>query len=484
VKVSDPYFAQRYTRQQILEDASAAKSFENEFLAAEADFFEQCRDPRSGLAYDGLDLNRQTGRVSGIRNWSAPSKECLDLGLLLKALQGDAKAVSVVGRGDAQQAKAKAVSELSKKLQAYQEFQAQRPEYAGFLPWFSILSDKITPSPDWEGKIPGLDNGEWMWTMLAAEKVLRDQGHPELAAQYAHYNQGLIDNVTRVFYDPKGVACRGDVRILPNGGYEALHKGAFMTGEHGVHEGCMLIHFLTLFGKDLPAGATDKIWDDISMKRRDTRHGTSWEGFWASAHESWAYLFLPFRDQSEYADLFRIREKIRTQNAVQRAYPGLATSTTNPRGGYLSDAGIEGLNSQRITGNDTFAVYGAFPLALQFANHTGPGNIALAWLHNMLSAPRMQGPMGAGESGSNDGRHFSPVKTVDGTHPTLLGLMGGLEKEMADVMKERGVYSAFRQRIASEYSESFGNRPLREPKPFAAPEVEVPQQHLGPYTQL
>ncbi len=473
-------FAKKYTTAEILNDGAKAQAFQDEFLKSEASYFEQCHDPRSGMVYDGLNLNSQTGQVAGVRNWSAPSKECLDLGLCIKALLGDEKAVQVVGRGDAAKAKAAALELLDKKLAAYEEFQQQNPRYAGFLPWYFIHSDKVEATPDWKGKIPGLDNGEWMWTMLTAEKALSEAGADELAGKYKAYNQTLIDNVTKVFYDPRGVACRGDVRITETG-YEALNPGAFMTGEHGVHEGCMLIHYLTLFGKDLPEGAADKIWDDIKMKRVESKHGTTWQGFWGSAHESWAFLFLPFRDHKGYQDLHRIREEVRVNNAVQRGYPGLATSTNGPRGGYLSDCGIEGIGTQPVRSNDTFAVYGAFPLLLEFSQKVGPGNFGLAWLHNMLTAPRMQGPLGGGESGTNDGEAFSAMKTTDGTHPSLLGIMGGLEKETAAMMIDRGVYDKFMARIDSEYRESFGSKPLREPKPFVAPRVQVPQQHLGEY---
>lgn len=486
-RAPDFCFAKRFSQADILQDSGKARAFEDQFLAGEARYFEVCHDPRSGWVYDGVNLQAQTGQVESVRNWSAPSKECLDLGLLIKALRGDRKAIAVVGGGDATRARSLALELLQKKLDGYQEFQAQNPGYAGFLPWYFIEKDRMVPTPDWQGKIPGLDNGEWMWTMLAVEKTLTDQGCEPLAEGYRRYNQGLIDNVTRVFYDPQGKACRGDVRILdpgnPHTGYAALNPGSFMTGEHGVHEGCMLIHYLTLLGKDLPEGAADKIWDDVRMKRVETRHGTTWQGFWGSAHESWAYLFLPFRDQAGYRDLFRLREEIRTQNAERRGYPGLATSTNGPRGGYLSAAGIEGVGSQPVTANDTFAVYGAFPLALQFAQHAGPGNFALAWLHNMLSAPRMQGPLGAGESGTNDGQAFAAMKTTDGTHPTLLALMGGLEREMADVMKSRGIYDRFQARIRAEFQETFGKKPLREPVGFVAPGQQVPSQYLGEYLQ-
>lgn len=479
-------FAANYKTADVLHKPEVADAFERDYLRGEGEFFERNRDPRTALAYDGVNLDAKTGQVSGPRNWSAPSKECLDLGILTKALEGNAQAAELLAGGDVERAKAKALDMLGRKLTGYQEFHAKHPEFAGYLPWYALNEGGIDIAGEWKQKIPGLDNGEWMWTMLTAQKALEDGGHKDLAAGYAAYNQLLCDNVTRVFYDPEGVACRGDVRIV--GGdtghptYEAANKGSYMTGEHGVHEGTMLIHYLTLFGKGMPAGASDKIWGDIQMKRVETRHGTTWQGFWGSSHESWANLFMPFRDHKGYNDLFRIREEIRSQNAVDRGYPGFATSTTNPRGGYLSDAGIEGVGSQPVTGQDTMAVYGCFPMLLQFASSGTSVNYGLAWLHSMLTAPRMQGPLGAGESVTNDGTAFAPLKTTDGSHPILLAMMGGLEQECGDVMKQRGVYESFMQRIDDEYKETFGARPLREPSGFAAPRAQVPTTLLGDYT--
>ena len=476
--------ADKYTNREILEDPAKAKAFEDEYLAGESKYFDVVHDPKTGLIYDGVNLDPKTGEVQAVRNWSAPSKECLDLGVLVKALEGDPKAAIVVGHGDPAAAKAKAEELLGKKIGAYNDFQANNPGYAGFLPWYGIEDGKATAKPDWKNKIPGLDNGEWMWTMLDAEQALRNAGSTELADKYGKYNQMLQDNVTKVFYDPQGHACRGDVQILdpgnPDTGYAPVNPGSYMTGEHGVHEGSMLIHYLTLFGKGLPEGAADKIWGNIHMKRVENPHGTTWQGFWGSAHESWAYTFMPLRDDKDYANLFRIREEVRSQNAAERGYPGFATSVNGPKGDYLSAAGIEGIGSQPVTAQNTFTPYGSFPMLQEFSDKTGP-NYGLAWLHNMLEAPRMEGPVGSGESEDNNGDAFAAMKTTDGTLPIWLAMMGGLEKETAQVMKDKGVYDTFMNRIDSKYQETFGSAPLREPEGFAAPGVEVPHQLLGDY---
>ncbi len=480
-------FADKYSRQEILTDPVKAAQFADEYLKGEADYFDKTHHPKLGLVYDGFNLDRTTGEAAKIRELSAPSKECLDMGILIKALEGDPRAVAVVGKGDKIAAQVQAVELLTRKLGAFESYAQENPGYGGFLPWYTLGEDKIKPTWDWEGRICGLDNGEWMWTMLVAEKSLRDQGFPELAAAYGKYNQKLQDNVTKVFFDPVAGMCRGDVVVEnpkdPNSGFRTGTSGmVHLTGEHGVHEGAMLVHYLTLLGKDLPEGAADKMWDGIKMERVEHSAGTTWEGFWGSAHESWAYLFLPMRDHPAYADLFRIREEIRSHNAVERGYPGFATSAHKPGTveAYADGAGIEGIGTQPIRNNHMFAVYGVFPMLLECSQQSGPGNIGLAWLHNMLTAPRMQGPLGGGEAGSNDGSAFAAVKTADGTMPNLLGIMGGLERETAEMMEEKGIYEPFLKRLDSEYKESFGDAPLRSSS-LLPPSVAVPKDALGDY---
>lgn len=488
-KPPDYRFALRYTREQLLNDAAEAASFVKDYLDRESVYFAVARHPMSQLTLDGLRLDPTSGLPVAFRNWSAPSKECLDLGIYVKALGGDRRAQAFLSPADPARAVEKAAHVLQGKLASYREFQEENPGYGGYLPWF-MAGDRLAPTRDWDGEIPGLDNGEWVWSMLLAEKALRKAGQTELADGYRAYNAMLRKNAVPVFYDAQAGKVRADVRVTDpksaDSRYETIHgkpgRMTHLTGEHGVHEGCMLVHYLTLFGEGLPGGAADRIWKGIEMERVEHDRGTTWEAFWGSSHESWAYLFLPFRDDARYADLFRIREKIRTQNAADRGYPGLATSTNDPLGeGYLDGAGIEGIGSQAIRNNHTYAIYGAFPLLMQFAAGPPTGNVALAWLHNMLLAQQMQGPLGGGESGTNDGKAVSNLKTIDGSLPNVLALMGGLEKESAAMLREEGLYDAFRARIGSEYREAFGRRPLREPAGFALPTVTIPRDGMPDY---
>jgi hypothetical protein len=475
----DWLFAPSYGTAEILGDPVRAAAFQDDYLAHEAEFFARARDPRSGLTFDGLNLDPGTGLATGVRAFSAASKECLDLGLCVKALYGDPTIAKVVSPRDPSQAPALAAEILAKKIRSYQAYAKDYPGFAGYFTWFES-GEKARPTRDWAKAIPTLDLGEMMWALLLAEKALRDTGRGELAQAYKAYNDALQSRAYEAFFEPSKGGIRGHVEVSdPKDPHSRFSGTAITTGEHGVHEGQMMILYMTLFG-GLSEQQKDKIWDGIKMTRVEHKHGTTWQGFWGSPHEEWGHLFLPYRDHKGFADLFRIREKIRSQNASERGYPGFAASAHHPGGqGYAAAAGVEGVNSQPLEFQNTYTPYGAFPMLLQFAGHL-TGNIGLAWLHNMLLGPRQQGPLGAGESGDNSGQHAPPVKTIDATFTNLLAMAGGLAKETAALLREKGKYQEFMRRIDGEYRETFGGVRLREPEEFGLPRGPAPAA-LAPY---
>ena len=71
-----------------------AESFINDYISHEAPYFALARHPESGLSFDGVSLDTNTGKLKEIRNWSAPSKECLDIALCIKAIEGGSKGVT------------------------------------------------------------------------------------------------------------------------------------------------------------------------------------------------------------------------------------------------------------------------------------------------------------------------------------------------------------------------------------------------------
>jgi hypothetical protein len=441
-----------------------------QFLDHEAAFFQVARDPDSGLTDDGWDLDPRTGEPLKPRKFSAASKECLDLALLVKALHGHPLIARVVSPDDPEQAPQIAREILAKKIRSYEAYRQAYPGFAGYMAWFESGA-QARPMGGWQKAFPTLDLGEMMWALLLAERALEDTGHQQLADQYRAFNQKLAQKARDAMFHPTKIGVRGRVEVSdPLSAETTYHGDGLMTGEHGVHEGQMIVLYMSLYGGLTPE-ESDVVWKDIAMKRVEHPYGTTWQGFWGSPHEQWAYLFLPYRDLPEYRQLFRIREKIRTLNAAERGYPGLGASAHHPLGkGYMSAVGIEGIGSQPLEFQDTYTPYGAFPLLLEFAGQSA-NNVGLVWLHNMLLGPGMQGPFGAGESGDNAGTGVAPIKTIDATFTTLLALSGGLEEETADMLRADGKYDQFLDIMRGEYEEVFGDVPLREPQDFALPSL-------------
>lgn len=478
-KLPDWRFAPKYKASELQRSPEKARLFLKQFVKYEAPFFAVARHPESGLTYDGWDLDPKTGTPAKVRAFSAASKECLDLALLIKALRGDPWISALVAPENPKQAKTIAAEILAKKLKSYQDYQTRYPGFAGYMAWFTS-GEKADPMKGWETAFPTLDLGEMLWALKLVEKTARDAGRQDLAEGYEKLNESMAQRARAAMYHPSG-GVRGRVEVSDPLSANPIYSGdGLMTGEHGVHEGQMIVLYMSLYG-GLSAEESAKVWDGIRMRRIEHPAGTTWQGFWGSPHEEWAYLFLPYRDIPEYRQLFRIREKIRTQNARKRGYPGFGASAHHPLGkGYMSAAGIEGIGSQPLEYQGTYTPYGAFPLLLQFAGKER-GNVGLAWLHNMLSGPRMQGPFGAGESGDNAGTGAAPIKTIDVSFNALLAISGGLEEETAAMMREDGTYDEFVRIMREEFSESFGDAPLREPVNFALPLSPAPA-NCEPYS--
>ena len=105
----------------------------------------------------------------------------------------------------------------------------------------------------------------------------------------------------------------------------------------------------------------------------------------------------------------------------------------------------------------------------------------MAWLLNMLQTQKMQGPLGGGESATNDGTKISPMKTIDGTLPNVLAMTGGLAAETAEMLKSKGLYDRFMKIVEGELKEAMGTESLKEPVGFALPRVKVPTDNIPDY---
>ncbi len=483
-----PRFPFNHAIEDVLASPEAARRFVEDYFDHEAPFFQIARDFKTGLAFDGVDLDPKTGKLSGFRRMTATSKECTDVAVITKVLTGDPLAARLVGKGV--DARAAVLEILAKKVDSYERFDREYPGYGGFMPWIKIGADGSLGPADkhWESNVPSLDNGEWLFTLLAVEHVLRQQGETALADRYKAWNEKLARNVKRVFWDEEKQAVRVQAKISdirdPNATYASHDGDAFIRGQHGVHEGAMILHYMALYASPgLTEAQVKHMWSETKMNLVEHKHGTTWQGYWGSPHEEWEFLIMPKRDQEEWAALSRIRQKLRLLDAVERGKPGLGASINAPDSGpqegaivpYAGDHGIPSIAYSTVTDYPFYAVYGVFTVLLEQSG-TPEHREGLAWLLNMMRARGAVTAMGAGESVNNDGTKAAPMKTIDGSFLNWLGLMGGVQDEMRARMKADGTYDKYQAILREEYRETFGDMKLEEPPDFVAPRVSVPWQ--------
>ena len=130
-------FAEDFTAQELLPQPARAREFVELYVRHEAPFFRAARHPQTALSYDGLNLTPGAGKISKVRDYSAPSKECLDVALLVKGLEGHPLAGLLISPEDPSKAPQIAVGLLEKKLRGYQAWNRKYPGFRGYMPWFT-----------------------------------------------------------------------------------------------------------------------------------------------------------------------------------------------------------------------------------------------------------------------------------------------------------------------------------------------------------
>lgn len=113
----------------------------------------------NGMSYDGTLLNSTTGIATAKHDFSAASKESLQVMVYAHALAGDIRAARFIHPQAPENASEIAAAIMKKKLRAYLNFNQTYPGYGGFLPWFLSNETDLQPTSDWVNRVPALDNG-------------------------------------------------------------------------------------------------------------------------------------------------------------------------------------------------------------------------------------------------------------------------------------------------------------------------------------
>lgn len=303
------------------------------------------------------------------------------------------------------------------------------------------------------------------------------QINPTLSQRYRAFFDLTAKYSTTIFYDGDGKV-RAEAKIhnifidpTPEN-YENGVEGYYLDDPY---EGEMFVWVMDLYGTWSDPEEREKIWNRKKTKLQavdyvspvDGTKITVQRGFWFSAHENWKYLELPYLDVPLHEKLFRNCERARVRYSADNNIPGLYASVSNwttsgPVAQYFGNVGIEQIAFLPSITRDLLTPYGSMLLML-----TEPG-IGLAWHHNMLMMPRMQGPHGTTESMSKDGRWISPVVTWDSKITTMLAMCGGIGPINRVGLKVDGKYDRFVKVLNDRWAETFSD--LRgEDVPFSIP---------------
>ena len=483
----------------------------------------------TGVTLDGHRLAVDTGLPIGDPHpFTAASKESLHVALLALALSSTPAtplASLFLSPTSPSTASVSTLQQLRVKVNSYDEFNCRYPGFGGFLPWVHVNDSGLSPQSGWERTVPGLDNGQLIWAVLALTRQLETRwpeqlhtplptsshcaGSPDwpvlsspsttVAQRYRLLITRWRANLMAVFYDGQGRF--RDVAHLRNATDPRVIPSQYFTDPEcddcyldDPYEGELFTTFAYLYC-DWGGDDRQAIWvrkraklAAATLKLTSGEEVTVQRGFWFSAHEQWKYLFLPYRDVPINDRVFVLCEKARLAWSVQQKIPGLYASvnglapTDDFNFPYDSDCGVEPIASQPVTNRDIITPYGTMNLMLLMypprsspaANSTTP--IGLVWLANSIRSNRGQSCFGVTEGSAVNGTMVAPLKTWDTSVTTVLGLVGGVVDLVREVMEVDGVYGDFVSVVEAEWTRVFGGAGVLkgEGLGWPLPSAEVP----------
>eukprot|EP00930_Biecheleria_cincta_P072450 TRINITY_DN5984_c0_g1_i1.p1 TRINITY_DN5984_c0_g1~~TRINITY_DN5984_c0_g1_i1.p1 ORF type:complete len:748 (+),score=132.91 TRINITY_DN5984_c0_g1_i1:81-2324(+) len=483
------------------------RAYISDALAAERGFFAApgvSYDPDTGLSQDGSRFDFFSGAVDAHHGlgFSAPSKEMIQISLLALSLATEDTGLVTYTREEA-------LDLLTKKVQMFEDFDASFPAFGGYLPWFCSRGSKSTsdgktacrteqdppgplaPVSDWTDRLPSLDNGQLAWAAYSAANALSDLAAKENGEQQARIVdlarrwQKRVDRMKStavpLFYNGNGT---GNIRIiahLKNLSQDAANSpnNAFTVDNMVLNlpfEGELMVVWMTLFAdwSGYPSnGAREKalIWADkrkhlfaLNYTTKEGENITVQRGFWASAHEQWKLLVLPYLDIPLVKQVFANTERARLINSIDNDYPGLFASSHAPEDAhclqdsdYCSDYGVGPMAQLPVQVNAnklSVTPYAAFPAIL-----IDPG-AGLAWYNTMLRLPQMQTTAGSVESSDLAGNQVAPFLTWDAKATTVLAMLGGTGPKTRKYLERDGLLQQFKSYVGDMYTSVFGGKKL------------------------
>ncbi|CAF1572752.1 unnamed protein product, partial [Adineta ricciae] len=152
----------------------------------------------TGITFDGHKIDYTTGDLhDNLQYWTAASKEALHVNILSLYLMDNVYARQFFRNATQDEI----VNILEKKIDSYDDFHRRYPGFGGFLPWFAANGSAMNLLNGWESKVPGLDNGQLVWSIKILIETLKNKKLFALADKYQRRIDLMTQTAIPVFYE-------------------------------------------------------------------------------------------------------------------------------------------------------------------------------------------------------------------------------------------------------------------------------------------
>jgi len=480
---------------------------QDQYIAATLRWDGKFASPGVGVSKNGLTKDHvrlyADGTIMDRARYTAPSKESLHLSMLAVVIDGasplawnflieDALARSTLTETEKQTlsqdalkafAETEALNRTERIIGEYERWRQNCPGCGGFINWANVDDDGFILPGSNDGKVkslPGLDNGQMAWAMVALATVLEEKGHTALAARYNDQVNAMKASAGVLYVGSRSRRCFARLNVKekdkPVGEGIISQKGMLRDP----FEGELMIMFQTLLADSVKDSdkANDNLWKKVKKVVAAVEYSgpevphsgetlpngpiTVQRGWRFSAHEQWKFLQLPYLDNDLARRVFLNAERARSWDARLRALPGMMAASYRPPKAiesnpvYMDTLGVHSVSSGYTEPSESDLVvspYGAYPLIMA---DRGKG---LAWHKAMLERPKMQSQYGSVEAseafpGVGVEPRVAEILSWDTKVTTDLAMVGGTGSILKRFLqKETGRYEKFLSIVSDQYAQ-------------------------------
>lgn len=182
-----------------------------------------------GITYDGHKVDYSTGDLhENLHFWTAASKEALHVNMLSLYMMDNIYARQFFRNASQDDI----VDILKRKIDAYNDFHRRYPGFGGFLPWFAANGSAMNLLNGWQSKVPGLDNGQLIWSIKILIETLKSKSLLQLANEYQQRLDLMTKTAIPIFYEAErgGLRCEAGIIEMFNESLITDPKNYFTQG--------------------------------------------------------------------------------------------------------------------------------------------------------------------------------------------------------------------------------------------------------------